>query len=142
MKELESQLMVERKLARQHVDTKIAEQQMKDEQNGRAPLGALKIVRDEAGDKENIPENVDQPCIVAARKAATRRESLIPFPICDSPRVAAKRCAAVQRKPKSKSPKLQKRVRVSIGRLAYRSRPQPKGPTQKDKERGWNIGRS
>ncbi|KAK4851963.1 hypothetical protein QYF36_019813 [Acer negundo] len=41
VKELESQLLIERKLARQHVDTKIAEQQMKqqqDEQQSTVPL--------------------------------------------------------------------------------------------------------
>ncbi|KAI4366017.1 hypothetical protein MLD38_021946 [Melastoma candidum] len=51
VKELESQLLVERKLARQHVDTKIAEQQQQLKQHGdqnaeiRPPLATCQIIR-------------------------------------------------------------------------------------------------
>ncbi|KAJ9537886.1 hypothetical protein OSB04_030619 [Centaurea solstitialis] len=58
VKELESQLLVERKLARQHVDTKIAEQQMRqqqhqDEPNSRPPL-APRLVKNVEETKDNI----------------------------------------------------------------------------------------
>lgn len=69
VKELEAQLLVERKLARQHVDTKIAEQQQQqmrqqfEDQNSapmRPPLaaktlGTLKNTNDLTSDSENLP---------------------------------------------------------------------------------------
>ncbi|PWA47051.1 kinesin motor domain-containing protein [Artemisia annua] len=69
VKELESQLLVERKLARQHVDTKIAEQQMKQQQQNqpestlsRPPLASkpLNSRRSFDGSKENKPNNIIQ----------------------------------------------------------------------------------
>ncbi|KAJ0697642.1 putative minus-end-directed kinesin ATPase [Helianthus annuus] len=72
VKELESQLLVERKLARQHVDTKIAEQQMKQQKDDAVstlsrqplaskPLNATKINEES---KENQSNIVQQPPLV------------------------------------------------------------------------------
>ncbi|XP_031740571.1 kinesin-like protein KIN-14Q isoform X2 [Cucumis sativus] len=106
VKELEAQLLVERKLARQHVDAKIAEQQMKNEleDHKSAPLrpqlasrplvdGATKST--DSAEKENNPEMVER-CFVPPKRTgrasictmarrvpmtlAPRRKSLIPLP--------------------------------------------------------------
>ncbi|KAL8189157.1 hypothetical protein R6Q57_028723 [Mikania cordata] len=61
VKELESQLLVERKLARQHVDTKIAEQQMKDDlvfTLSRQPLAAFKLLN--TNEENNQPNIIQQ----------------------------------------------------------------------------------
>ncbi|KAL2943514.1 Kinesin-like protein KIN-14Q [Bienertia sinuspersici] len=72
MKELEAQLLLERKLARQHVDTKIAEQQQQhqmrqqfEDQNSdpvRPPLvaKALKNFNDLSSNTQNLPQLSDQ----------------------------------------------------------------------------------
>ncbi|KAK1416632.1 hypothetical protein QVD17_25747 [Tagetes erecta] len=65
VKELESQLLVERKLARQHVDTKIAEQQMKQQQDDpvlRQPL-ASKPLTTHKNNEENQSNNI-QPAVI------------------------------------------------------------------------------
>lgn len=72
-KELESQLLVERKLARQHIDTKIAEQQMKQQQQddlnstlSRPPLASkpLNTHKNLEESKENQPNIIQQPSLV------------------------------------------------------------------------------
>lgn len=71
---MESQLLVERKLARQHVDTKIVEQQIKcqqEEQNkapirqvlGSRPLGSLKNVNDPTSALSKDQANSIQPLV-------------------------------------------------------------------------------
>ncbi|CAI9286680.1 unnamed protein product [Lactuca saligna] len=66
VKELESQLLVERKLARQHVDTKIAEQQMKQQQqqldDHRLPLVSkpLNTYKNSDESKENQQPLIDK----------------------------------------------------------------------------------
>ncbi|KVH93162.1 Kinesin-like protein KIFC3 [Cynara cardunculus var. scolymus] len=78
VKELESQLLVERKLARQHVDTKIAEQQMRqqqqDEPSSRPPL-APKLLKNFEETKDN-PANIVQPPLV--EKNTTTYKTLPP----------------------------------------------------------------
>ncbi|KAK4374008.1 hypothetical protein RND71_004685 [Anisodus tanguticus] len=63
IKELESQLLVERKLARQHVDSKIAEQHMRqqnEEEDAAAPL-ASKISAQKSCDENKFPLNIARP---------------------------------------------------------------------------------
>ncbi|KAL8260672.1 hypothetical protein R6Q59_028625 [Mikania micrantha] len=86
VKELESQLLVERKLARQHVDTKIAEQQMKDDlvlTLSRQPLAAFKLLN--SNEENNQPNIIQQepphaevklPPAVAARDLVNLDESM------------------------------------------------------------------
>ncbi|KDO44389.1 hypothetical protein CISIN_1g002276mg [Citrus sinensis] len=102
VKELETQLLVERKLARQHVDTKIAEQHLKQQQQEELKYCtieattwksfAIKVIS--PIEKENNPEMTEQPrlpnrtgraslCTAVRRiplTSAPRRNSLIPLP--------------------------------------------------------------
>lgn len=108
IKELESQLLIERKLARQHVDSKLAEhrqqqQFIKQEEPNTAltrlpltikPIGTYDNFTDDVDDKENIPKLApEQPlmnpkrtgrasfCPVSiAPNPPSRRNSLIPLP--------------------------------------------------------------
>ncbi|KAK9078136.1 hypothetical protein SSX86_002193 [Deinandra increscens subsp. villosa] len=72
VKELESQLVVERKLARQHVDTKIAEQQMKQQQDDpvstlpRPPLAfkPLNTQKTNEESKESQSNIIQQPLLI------------------------------------------------------------------------------
>ncbi|KAI7741797.1 hypothetical protein M8C21_000641 [Ambrosia artemisiifolia] len=73
VKELESQLLVERKLARQHVDTKIAEQQMKQQQKddpvstlSRQPLASKPLITQKINEesKENQSNIIQQRPLV------------------------------------------------------------------------------
>ncbi|XP_071689031.1 kinesin-like protein KIN-14Q [Rutidosis leptorrhynchoides] len=65
VKELESQLLVERKLARQHVDTKIAEQQMRQDEFSRPPLVSKPLNTQRIIEESKLNQsNVIQPPLV------------------------------------------------------------------------------
>ncbi|KAM6600361.1 hypothetical protein CsatA_019970 [Cannabis sativa] len=86
VKELESQLLIERKLARQHVDTKIAEQHIKNQEEhikapirpplGSRPLGSLKNVSDPTTAPVKDQENSIQPLV---EKNNSKAQTQVPF---------------------------------------------------------------
>lgn len=87
VKELELQLLVERKLARQHVETKIAEQQMKqpygDENNpskrpplATIPLGSIKSSNETSTSKETV--NLSRPPLSASTTSSSHDLPTLP----------------------------------------------------------------
>ncbi|XP_030489885.2 kinesin-like protein KIN-14Q isoform X1 [Cannabis sativa] len=86
VKELESQLLIERKLARQHVDTKIAEQHIKNQEEhikapirpplGSRPLGSLKNVSDPTTAPVKDQDNSIQPLV---EKNNSKAQTQVPF---------------------------------------------------------------
>ncbi|KAJ6297908.1 hypothetical protein OIU76_019094 [Salix suchowensis] len=148
VKELEAQLLVERKLARQNVDTKIAEQQqqMKQQEDEhiiappRPPLpnrilGSNKISNEPAD--ENSPDMADQP----------ETECLHNQTRCNIPKVirnGSKRLntmlkRSLQKKANMKPP-LQKHMRrVSIAREWQKNRNEGKSPEADARRKGKEV---